>query len=248
MNEQDVWSGSSTQEADVDIRMYIQTRVQILFAVFSKKSSEELVLVFQNRLEQFSQPVLRKVFDRCESELERFPTVKQVLGFCYTERPSETWRYNYVPSTDEHGVECLEDPDPNCSRCREPRSLHPHAKCQEYESTLQNHLLYRPQNCPEGKAFLALMESMAVKKIPLADLELSRQNLQAQAVAITKADFGFVTESISVAPEFFERAVREPGEDSEEEINGAARVEGEDTGDSDLPDIFFDPAEPEKEA
>jgi hypothetical protein len=178
----------SNARAGFDVRSYIDTRVRMLFAVFNRRESDELIEVFKNRMEGFGEKTLRKVFDRCESELEKFPTVKQVLAYCYAERPSEGWKFNYAPTFDENGIPCLRDPDPTCSDCRDPRSYHPSARCKEYISRSDNRFLYLPQNCPEGREFLAAMREIAGdrKTVPHVDLEMSRRNLQAQAVAITK--------------------------------------------------------------
>lgn len=170
-----------------DTRGYIDTRVRMLFAVFNRRESDELVEVFKNRLEGFGEKTLRKIFDRCESELEKFPTVKQVLGFCYAEKPSEGWKFNYVPTFDEQGIPTLRDPDPTCSNCRDPRSYHPTKTCTDYANLNNNQFLYLPQNCEEGRAFLSAMRAVEPsKEVPFVDVEMSRRNLQAQAVAITK--------------------------------------------------------------
>jgi hypothetical protein len=184
MTKQDVWN---EKQDSFDARTYIETRVRLLFAVFNRRASDELVEVFKNRLEQFSKEVLRKVFDQCESELEKFPTVKHVLMRCYEQRPSGAWRYNYVPTVDHEGIPCLRDPDPACSDCNKLRSEHPHKQCSGWVSRNNNKFLYLPQNCPEGREFLKLLREMAVvKSIPFVDEEVSRRNLQAQAIAITK--------------------------------------------------------------
>jgi hypothetical protein len=159
----------------------------MLFAVFNRRESNELIEVFKNRLEIFDSKVLRKAFDSCESELEKFPTVKYVLGLCYQDRPSTAWRYNYQPGYDDQGMPCLHDPDPDCDVCREPRSKHPHATCKAMVDGKDARNMYRPQDCPEGRAFLALLAKMASEqRTPQVDLEQSRKNIQAQAIAITK--------------------------------------------------------------
>jgi len=178
--------GEWNEKAVFDVRSYIDTRVRMLFAVFNRRESDELIEVFKNRMEKFSEKTLRKVFDRCESELEKFPTIKQVLGFCYSEMPSQGWRFNYQPSFDDNGIPCLLDPDPYCDSCREPWSKHPHAKCQTVVNERDARRMYLPQNCPEGRGFLSAIRGGGGKLLPGVDLEQSARNLQAQAVAITK--------------------------------------------------------------
>lgn len=179
MTKQEGWS----EKPGFDVRTYIETRVLILFAIFNRRKSDELVEVFKNHLEKFSGKVLREVFDECESELEKFPAVKQVLIRCYEKRPSGAWRYNFIPTTDREGTPCLLDPDPACSDCNKLRSEHPHDKCQGWTNRTDNQFLYLPQNCPEGREFLKNLRTLAAKTdFPFVDLDLSWRNIQTQKV------------------------------------------------------------------
>lgn len=171
-----------------NIRGYVQQRVKMLFAVFNRRESEELIQVFQNRLEGFGVTILRKVFDRCETDLEKFPTVKQVLSMCYQEKPPGAWKYNYQETRDKNGVLCRIDPDPLCRRCREPKSSHPEGRgCKDFDLEPNGELLYKAEDCPEGRAFMAELKRLSEEKtIPTVDFEQARRNIQAQAIAITK--------------------------------------------------------------
>jgi len=134
----------------------------MLMAVFGKKENDDLVGIFQRHLNKYTVWMLRKAFSRAETELERFPTVKWMVGACEQLKPSSVWKYHYKDSVDGDGMPCKVDPE-NGER------------------------LYLPQNCLEGRAFLKALASVAGKKSMFeVDLEASAANLQAQKIALTK--------------------------------------------------------------
>jgi hypothetical protein len=55
---------------------------------------------------------------------------------CNEEMPSQTWKYNYVKTTDKAGTPCLIDP-------------------------VTKETLYLPQNCPEGREYLKVLAEIA---------------------------------------------------------------------------------------
>lgn len=138
-------------------REIIFDRIEMLAAVFNRKISEQMIVVFQEALGKFSKSTLKAAFSKAEVELERFPTPKIMRSLCYGEMPSRTWRYSFTPSHDAQGVPCLLDPDPDCDHCREPRSKHPHEKCKGFDGSVY---MYKPQDCEEGRAFLAKMKAI----------------------------------------------------------------------------------------
>ena len=122
----------------------IRERIEMLAAVFSRKISEEMIIVFQDALAGYPNDVLKKSFTQAERSLERFPTPKMMRSLCNENMPSESWRYHYkeTDGTDpETGqpVKIWIDPDP----------IH---KGEE--------LLYRADDCPEGRAFLKAFKEL----------------------------------------------------------------------------------------
>jgi hypothetical protein len=172
----------------------IDLRVKMLAAVFGRKITDDLIIVFKRVLGVFSTRVLGKAFSKAEAELERFPTPKQMAAIAGELMPSGLWRYNFEPGEapdPDTGmlVNVLIDPDPSCDVCREPRSRHPHDKCTGMVDELYAHAMYRPQDCPEGRAFLAVLRKIGESKKPkTVDLKLSAANLQAQKLAILKIE------------------------------------------------------------
>lgn len=161
MSEQSGWNGK--QEFHGDLNEYIKVRVLMLAAVFNRKASDELVEVFREILSKYPFTALQKAFSKAESTLERFPTPKQMREMCNEEMPSSAWRYDFKPSHDPKGVPCLIDPDPCCDSCREPKSVHPHRKCAFFQDRLDAKYMYRPQDCPEGRGFLAALREFKKK-------------------------------------------------------------------------------------
>ena len=126
----------------------ILTRVEMIGAVYSRKTSPEMITVFQEALEGYPISVLKKAFLRAERELEKFPTPKTMRQLCNEEMPSNSWKYHYkqVPGTDpETGapITIYIDPDPLPGKSNE---------------------LYRATDCPEGRRFLASPRELAGRK------------------------------------------------------------------------------------
>ncbi len=153
------WKESEPAD-DRNQREIIQERIEMLAAVFSKKISAQMIVVFQDALERYPKSALKKGFTKAEIGLERFPTPKIMRELCNSEMPSRNWRYNFIPSKDSEGTLCLLDPDPDCNHCREPRSLHPVKGCPGFEGSIY---MYRPQDCPEGREFSAKFREIAGK-------------------------------------------------------------------------------------
>jgi len=177
-------------ESIADRESLISTRIQMLADIFNRKITDGMVAVYQRILRGFPIFVLSKAFTEAESTLEKFPTPRILAGMCGAVMPSQMWRYSFRadqapdPETGMF-VDVLIDPDPLCDSCRNPQSEHPTKTCREFIDKLFSFALYRPQDCPEGRMFLARLKEIAEHKaIPLVDLEASRANLQAQKVAI----------------------------------------------------------------
>lgn len=127
---------SKRNTESVDDRLsLISIRVQMLAAVFNRKTSDAMVSVYKDALQGYPMPVLGKAFTQAEQTLERFPTPKIMRSLANEAMPSEAWRYRYskAESRDpETGmvVTVLIDP----------------ASGDE---------LFRMNDCPEGRAFAA---------------------------------------------------------------------------------------------
>ena len=121
----------------------IRIRLQMLMAVFGKRLADEhqgaFYDVYLRNLEKYPVGVLTKAFAKAEQELERFPTPKILREICNSEMPSQTWKYHYKDATDDEGIPCKVDPE-------------------------TGEHLYLPQNCPEGREFLAKLSELAEKK------------------------------------------------------------------------------------
>jgi hypothetical protein len=138
MSEHRSWRGSTeTLQERVD---FVTMRVQILAEVFGKKYGDALVSVYVKHLAAFPIWILTKAFSRAETELERFPTPNVLLHMCGEAQPSGAWRYNFAPGFDLEGMPCLIDPDP---------------------PTPADRFMYKPQDCEEGRAFLASIKVIA---------------------------------------------------------------------------------------
>lgn len=161
MSEQNVWN--ERPEFQGDTLEYIKARVLMLAAVFNRKASDELVEVFREVLRGYPFSALKGAFSKAESTLERFPTPKIMRELCNEEMPSNSWRYNFRPSTDPNGIACLIDPDPSCDFCREPLSMHPNKRCAAIINLLPAKFMYRPQDCEEGREFLVKLEQFKKK-------------------------------------------------------------------------------------
>lgn len=138
-----------------DIESYIGVRTGMLATVYGAKENQARCEVFIRHLKNVPLSALKKAFDKAEIAFEKMPSVKKVGELCSELMPSQTWRYNFTPGTDKQGVVCLIDPDPDCDVCREPWSKHPHEKCSQVVNKLDARHMHKPQDCPEGRAFLA---------------------------------------------------------------------------------------------
>src|SRR5207253_7090169 len=115
-----------------DLESYIRTRTGMLMVNYSKKENPTLIDVFVKHLKGVPFVALRGGFDRAEIAFDRFPTVKKVMELCGECLPSQLWRYNFRPGTDDNGVPVLIDPDPDCDICRKRSSEHPHPDCSQF--------------------------------------------------------------------------------------------------------------------
>ena len=126
-----------------DPRGYIRERVKLLADVLgAKEPTDGRIMSFQDGLERYCESALRKAFNRAEQELERFPTPKTMKSFCNEESPSESWKYDFKPGNDNNGNKCLIDPNAEGA----------------------DRFMYLPQNCEEGKRFLAKLKEIAGRK------------------------------------------------------------------------------------
>ena len=87
-------SNGNTESID-DRRSLIGIRIQMLAAVFNRKSNDELERVYKDSLQGFPLTVLGKAFTKAEQELERFPTPKVMRALGNESMPSQAWRYRY---------------------------------------------------------------------------------------------------------------------------------------------------------
>ena len=122
-------SGDSRSDAEV-----IRDRVEMLGGIFGRKVTEPLIAVFQDVLRGYPVAVLKNSFTKAESQCERMPTPKMMRAICNEEMPSQSWKYQYRPTVDRDGIKCWIDPDP---------------------PNKHEELLYRAEDCPEGREFLA---------------------------------------------------------------------------------------------
>ena len=141
--DQDYWQKSndlSKQQDSPESRWsYAGVRIMMLASVFGRKVTDEMVEVYRTALCNYPVSVLAKAFAKAEQGLERFPTPKIMRELCNGEMPSTAWKYNLKDSRDREGTPCKIDPETG-----------------EY--------LYLPQNCPEGRAYLAKMREIAGRK------------------------------------------------------------------------------------
>lgn len=155
-------NSQNSEQKREQIESIISIRTQMLMAVFGKRENDDLIAVFKRHLNRYSERIVAAAFSKAESELERFPTVRAMVGICETLKPSGVWKYNYKDDVDQDGVPCKIDPE-------------------------TKEKLYLPQNCKEGREFLRALAKIAGKKSVFdVDLEASAANLQAQKIAILK--------------------------------------------------------------
>lgn len=154
-------SSASAQNLE-QIESIISIRTQMLMAVFGKRENSDLVAVFKRHLNKYPTWILGKAFTRAETELERFPTVRWLVGACEQLKPSTIWKYDYKDAKDENGVPCKIDPE-------------------------NGEQLYLPQHCAEGRAFLRVFARLAGREVlSEVDLKASAANLQAQKMFISR--------------------------------------------------------------
>ena len=128
-----------------DKRSLIGIRLQMLIDVFGKRVTDEgleaLKRVYGDALEKLPASTISQGFTRAEQECERFPTPKLLKDICSQFMPSSAWKYDYKPGKDANGIACLIDPT----------------------ETGPIRFMYRPQDCAEGRAFLANLRKVANK-------------------------------------------------------------------------------------
>jgi hypothetical protein len=126
------------------LRDYIRIRVQMLGSALGRKTNADLLDIFHRHLSRFTIGTLRRAFDKAEGELERFPTPHRMAEIAAGFLPSSMWKYDYrdIKATDpETGatVDAKRDPE-------------------------NGETLYRREDCPEGRAFLAFLKALAQTK------------------------------------------------------------------------------------
>lgn len=144
-----------------DVEIYLRTRAGMLMVAYGKKENPVLVDLFVKHLAHLPYVAIKGGFDKAEISFERFPTVKKIAEMCGEFVPSQSWRYNFKPDVDHDGIPCLIDPDPDCDFCRQPWSQHPNAKCAKVVDARDARRMYKPQDCEEGRTFLALFKTIA---------------------------------------------------------------------------------------
>lgn len=129
-------------------RTLISVRVQMLIALFGKKVTddgfESMKRVYCDSLENFETDAISGGFKKAEQGCERFPTPKAMRDLCAECSSSGTWRYNYTPS---------KAIDPETQKTVDVK-IDPVTK----------DVLYRAEDCPEGRAFLAKLREIARPK------------------------------------------------------------------------------------
>jgi len=164
-------------------RNLVSTRVGMLITLFGRRVSEDglatINQVYGDALEGFPIGAISSAFTKVEQEFEKLPSPKVMKELCQSFMMGSGWKYDFVrakgfdPETGE-SVDVLIDPDPTCRRCRNARSDHPFiliqkdgqriTLCEEPVIKEGDEIMYRPQHCPEGRAFLAKLKEIAGKK------------------------------------------------------------------------------------
>jgi len=137
------------QESTEVRREYIGIRVQMLGQALGGKMTDEKIRVFKDALERFPTRVMSVAFTRAEQQLERFPTPKLMQTICGECMPSNSWMYDYKKR---------ESRDPETGRTITV-AIDP----------VTGDQLFRPQDCPEGRAFLNKFRELAGKPLLGAD-------------------------------------------------------------------------------
>jgi len=137
-------SKRSTESVE-DRLSLISIRIQMLAAVFNRKTSDEMVRVYKDALQGYPMTVLGKAFTFAEQTLERFPTPKVMRSLANEAMPSEAWRYRYRKA---------ESNDPETGMIV-PVLIDP----------VNGDELFRMSDCPEGRAFQKkLLENSASER------------------------------------------------------------------------------------
>jgi hypothetical protein len=131
-----------------------------LAEAFSRNVRDNLVPIWQERLSHFDIEVLKKCFAFIECNDERFPSVARCIRLCRENTPRESdYDYDdksrYSQTFDKDGKPCIIDME-------------------------KKEMLYRAEDCEEGRAFLAkLKEVYRMKEMPRLpstdDLNLERR-------------------------------------------------------------------------
>jgi len=168
------WNESGHFEDNRTPHEVVRERIEMLGAVFNRKITEQLICVFQDILGRYPPSVLKRAFSKAELQMEKFPTPKMMAVLCGEETPSQAWKYDFRPSFDQDvdtgaEVSVLIDPDPTCRRCRSAKSEHPLkigeiVICKEAVLRRGDEVMYRPQDCPEGRAFLAKLRQLGARR------------------------------------------------------------------------------------
>ena len=128
-----------------DKRSLIGIRLQMLVDLFGKRvaddSMDALRRVYCDTLEGFPSYAISKGFSKAEQSCEKFPTPKTMREFIAGEVIADTSRYTFrtAKATDPitgEPIEVMLDPE-------------------------TGQRLYRPQDCPEGRWFLAKLKEIA---------------------------------------------------------------------------------------
>jgi hypothetical protein len=126
-------------------RTLISVRLQMLIALFGKKFSddglESVKRVYCDALQNFDDTAITGGFKKAEQTCERFPTPKAMKDFCSESTQSGAWRYNYGKS------KAL---DPETGKEVEVRI-----------DPVTGELLFRAEDCPEGREFLRKFRELA---------------------------------------------------------------------------------------
>lgn len=126
-------------------RTLISVRLQMLMSLFGKKVTddgfESIKRVYCDSLENFATDAISGGFKKAEQNCERFPSARAMREFCTDCSASGLWRYNYTPSKAQ---------DPETKAIVDVR-IDPVTK----------EVLYKAEDCPEGRAFLVKLRELA---------------------------------------------------------------------------------------
>lgn len=138
----------------------IRQRIEMLCDIHHKKMTDGLVVVFVNHLEKYPAWVLRKAFAKAESDLEKFPTPKKMIQICSELLPSSMdWNTPYKTAV-------AKDPETG--------------KMVNVLVDSKNEVMFRAQDCPEGRTFLVKLREIA-KKLAVPPLSPAEKPWEATA-------------------------------------------------------------------